>query len=55
MPDIGNSNRISRGYIDSLYIETRYMDSTNPDTAFTLYGNVINLRGKGRRQQRNNK
>ena len=41
MPDIGNSNRISRGYIDSLYIETRYMDSTNPDTAFTLYGETF--------------
>ena len=38
MSDIGNSNRISREYIDSLRIETRYMDSTNPDTAFTLYG-----------------
>ena len=38
MSDIGNSNRISREYIDSLRIETRYMDSTTPDTAFTLYG-----------------
>jgi len=38
MSDIGNSNRISREYIDSLRIETRYMDSTVPDTAFTLYG-----------------
>ena len=38
MSDIGNSNRIARDYIDSLRIETRYMDSTNPDTAFTLYG-----------------
>ena len=38
MSEIGNSNRISREYIDSLRIETRYMDSTNPDTAFTLYG-----------------
>ncbi len=38
MSDIGNSNRISREYIDSLRIETRYMDSTIPDTAFTLYG-----------------
>ena len=41
MPDIGNSNRISREYIDSLYIETRYMDSTNPDTIFTLYGEAF--------------
>ena len=38
MADNGNSNRISREYIDSLRIETRYMDSTTPDTAFTLYG-----------------
>ena len=38
MSDIGNSNRISREYIDSLRIETRYMDSTNPDASFTLYG-----------------
>ena len=38
MSDIGNSNRISREYIDSLRIETRYMDSTNPDTTFNLYG-----------------
>ena len=41
MPDIGNSNRISREYIDSLYIETRYMDSTNPNTIFTLYGETF--------------
>ena len=38
MSDIGNSNRIAREYIDSLYIETRYMDSATPDTAYTLYG-----------------
>ena len=38
MSDIGNSNRISREYIDSLRIETRYMDSTNPTLDFTLYG-----------------
>lgn len=36
--NIGNSNRISREYIDSLLIETRYMDSTNPSLDFTLYG-----------------
>ena len=41
MSDIGNSNRISRAYIDSLCIETRYMDATNPDTAFTLYGETF--------------
>ncbi len=38
MADIGNSNRISRDYLDSLLIETRYMDSQTPDTAFELYG-----------------
>lgn len=30
MSDIGNSNRIAREYLDSLWIETRYMDSDNP-------------------------
>ncbi len=38
MSEIGNSNRISREYIDSLLVETRYMDSTNPDYGFELYG-----------------
>ena len=38
MSDIGNSNRIAREYIDSLRIETRYMDSTNPTLDFELYG-----------------
>ena len=38
MSDIGNSNRIAREYIDSLRIETRYMDSTTPTLDFTLYG-----------------
>ena len=41
MPDIGNSNRISRDYIDSLLIETRYMDSALPDPAFSLYGRTF--------------
>lgn len=34
----GNSNIITRRYLDSLLIETRYMNSTNPDTTMTLYG-----------------
>ena len=38
MSDIGNSNRIAREYIDSLRIETRYMDAVHPDTSFRLYG-----------------
>ncbi|MBQ7259921.1 MAG: alpha-hydroxy-acid oxidizing protein [Lachnospiraceae bacterium] len=38
MSEIGNSNRISREFLDSLLIETRYLDSTNPDYRFELYG-----------------
>ena len=38
MSDIGNSNRISRAYLDSLLIETRYMDSDFPVIDFELYG-----------------
>lgn len=34
----GNSNAITRSYLDSLLVETRYLDSTNPTTAFELYG-----------------
>ena len=41
MSDIGNSNRIAREYIDSLRIETRYMDATHPATDFTLYGETF--------------
>ena len=41
MSDIGNSNRIAREYIDSLRIETRYMDSTHPTLDFTLYGETF--------------
>ena len=35
---IGNSNLITRNYLDSLLIETRYMNSTVPDTTMELYG-----------------
>ena len=38
MSEIGNSNRITRAYLDSLLIETRYMDSGFPCTDFSLYG-----------------
>ena len=38
MSDIGNSNRITREYIDSLRIETRFLDATNPTYEYTLYG-----------------
>ena len=38
MSDIGNSNRIARAYLDSLLIETRYMDSETPSIEFELFG-----------------
>ena len=41
MSQAGNSNRITRNYLDSLLIETRYMNSDNPDTGFTLYGEAF--------------
>ena len=34
----GNSNQITRQYLDSLLLETRYLDTDNPSTAFSLYG-----------------
>lgn len=34
----GNSNTISREYLDALRIETRYMNATTPSTAFELFG-----------------
>ena len=41
MSQISNSNTITRTYLDSLLIETRYLNSTNPDTSFTLYGKTF--------------
>lgn len=41
MSQAGNSNKITRDYLDSLLIETRYMNSDNPDTGFTLYGEAF--------------
>ena len=38
MENIGNSNHITRRYLDSLYIETRYIDSGNPTTDYKLFG-----------------
>ena len=35
---IGNSNTITRSYLDSLLIETRYMNSIIPSTEFELFG-----------------
>ena len=40
-PTVGNSNVISRNYLDSLLIETRYMNSGTPSTEFTLYGETF--------------
>lgn len=33
-----NSDKITRDYLDSLLLETRYLDSDIPSTEFTLYG-----------------
>ena len=41
MSQSGNSNSITRDYLDSLLIETRYLNGTNPDTTFTLYGETF--------------
>ena len=38
----GNSNLITRQYLDSLLIETRYMNSANPDLTLHLYGKTFN-------------
>lgn len=38
MANAGNSNVITRNYIDSLLIETRYLDSTNPTIDYELFG-----------------
>ncbi len=36
--NIGNSNRITRDYLDSLLVEWRFYDSDNPTTEFDFYG-----------------
>ena len=41
MGNIGNSNTIARAYLDSLLIETRYMNSDIPDTTLELYGETF--------------
>lgn len=38
MSEKGNSNSITRAYLDSLLIETRYINSASPNTELTLYG-----------------
>ncbi|WP_130837135.1 alpha-hydroxy acid oxidase [Lachnoclostridium sp. Marseille-P6806] len=37
----GNSNRITREYLDSLLVETRYLDAAAPDTTLQLYGRTF--------------
>ncbi|MCR5161190.1 MAG: alpha-hydroxy-acid oxidizing protein [Lachnospiraceae bacterium] len=37
----GNSDTITRNYLDSLLIETRYMNSAVPSTEYTLYGETF--------------
>lgn len=41
MSNVGNSNTITRQYLDSLLIETRYMNSAVPDTTFHLFGETF--------------
>ena len=41
MAETGNSNRITREYLDSLRIETRYMDAKVPDLSFRLFGETF--------------
>ena len=41
MGNIGNSNAITRAYLDALLIETRYIGSDVPDTTMTLYGETF--------------
>lgn len=36
-----NSDTLARRYLDSLLIETRYMNSVTPSTEFTLYGETF--------------
>ena len=37
----GNSNKITRDYLDSLLIETRYMNAKVPSTEFELFGETF--------------
>ena len=34
----GNSDRITREYLDSLLLEMRHIDNKKPDASFKLYG-----------------
>ena len=37
----GNSDRITREYLDSLLLEMRHIDGRKPDTTFKLYGETF--------------
>lgn len=37
----GNTNEITRAYLDGLLIESRYIDSVTPDTSLSLYGKTF--------------
>ncbi|MFI3169244.1 MAG: alpha-hydroxy acid oxidase [Faecalibacterium sp.] len=37
----GNTNEITRAYLDNLLIESRYIDSVVPDTSMQLYGKTF--------------
>ena len=41
MSDTGNSNRITREYLDRMLIETRYMDAEIPDLTYRLFGETF--------------
>ena len=41
IPRAGDSNRITRAYLDALLIETRYLDAVVPDTTMELYGETF--------------
>ena len=41
MAETGNSNRITREYLDRMLIETRYMDAEVPDLTFRLFGETF--------------
>ena len=36
----GDSGLYTRDYFDSLLVETRYIDSGEPDTSFAIYGKI---------------
>ena len=41
MAQKGNSDSITRDYLDSLLVESRYIDSVLPSVKFTIYGETF--------------